>query len=190
MWGSTEWSSLQPVFLRIEKNKNASEQSGSKARFKGSFSTRCLELSTKTPIPRSSFRHRANPDLLALLQQGVAIWNEWREKNPVLVPDLIRANLSYATLHGRTSAMRSSLARLPTARTSAMRTSNRRTSAAPTSARWISATPISVGPTSLGPISPDNIYLLLNNREIRDVIDTITSKAVLILAFRQREKSS
>ena len=35
---------------------------------------------------------------LKILQQGVAAWNEWREKNPELIPDLRKANLGKAHL--------------------------------------------------------------------------------------------
>jgi uncharacterized protein YjbI with pentapeptide repeats len=40
----------------------------------------------------------ANSEHLALLQQGVAIWNEWRIKNPGSLPDLSGADLSEANL--------------------------------------------------------------------------------------------
>ena len=53
-----------------------------------------------------------------------------------------------------------------------------------------------ITPPDESPIQVDNlevaqfIYLLLNNEKIRSVIDTITSKVVLILAVsRQNEKS-
>jgi hypothetical protein len=35
----------------------------------------------------------ANPEHLAILQQGVDAWNEWRRRNPGVRPDLSRANL-------------------------------------------------------------------------------------------------
>jgi len=40
----------------------------------------------------------ANPEHLSLLQQGVAIWNEWRIRNPGSLPDLSGTNLSDASL--------------------------------------------------------------------------------------------
>ena len=40
----------------------------------------------------------AEPDHLALLRQGVDVWNAWREKEPLVRPDLIGANLSDANL--------------------------------------------------------------------------------------------
>jgi uncharacterized protein YjbI with pentapeptide repeats len=35
----------------------------------------------------------ANPEHLAILQQGVEVWNKWREENPALRPDLRKAYL-------------------------------------------------------------------------------------------------
>ena len=42
----------------------------------------------------------ANDEHLDLLRQGTAVWNEWRERNPDIDPDLIGANLSGAKLSG------------------------------------------------------------------------------------------
>ena len=40
----------------------------------------------------------ANPKHLAILNQGVEVWNKWREENPDVRPDLFRADLSGADL--------------------------------------------------------------------------------------------
>jgi uncharacterized protein YjbI with pentapeptide repeats len=40
----------------------------------------------------------ANPEHLAKLNEGVEAWNQWREENPDLAPDLSGANLSEADL--------------------------------------------------------------------------------------------
>jgi hypothetical protein len=40
----------------------------------------------------------ANAEHLAILQQGTAIWNDWRIRNPGPFPDLSRASLSRADL--------------------------------------------------------------------------------------------
>jgi uncharacterized protein YjbI with pentapeptide repeats len=40
----------------------------------------------------------ANQEHLNIIQQGVATWNEWREKNPELVPDLTGADLCGADI--------------------------------------------------------------------------------------------
>ena len=37
---------------------------------------------------------------LAILQQGVQAWNQWRKKNPHITIDLIQANLMVANLSG------------------------------------------------------------------------------------------
>ena len=41
----------------------------------------------------------ANAEHLALLQQGAAIWNDWRIRNPGSLPDLSAADLSEALLN-------------------------------------------------------------------------------------------
>lgn len=41
----------------------------------------------------------ANPEHLAKLKEGVAAWNEWREQNPDIRPDLSAADLSSANLY-------------------------------------------------------------------------------------------
>jgi hypothetical protein len=57
----------------------------------------------------------ANKEHLKILQQGAAVWNEWREKNRNLeYPDLRGANLFGArgrTSVGRISAMQTSVGR-------------------------------------------------------------------------------
>jgi uncharacterized protein YjbI with pentapeptide repeats len=40
----------------------------------------------------------ANPEHLSVLRQGVEAWNEWRPKNPSIIPDLKSADLSEADL--------------------------------------------------------------------------------------------
>jgi len=42
----------------------------------------------------------ANEEHLKILNQGVEAWNEWREKNPAITPDLNKANLIMADLSG------------------------------------------------------------------------------------------
>jgi len=41
----------------------------------------------------------ANEEHLKILKQGVEAWNEWREKNPQITPDLSKANLNAADLY-------------------------------------------------------------------------------------------
>jgi TIR domain-containing protein/pentapeptide repeat protein len=40
----------------------------------------------------------ANPKHLVKLQEGIEVWNEWRNQNPVIVPDLTGANLKRTSL--------------------------------------------------------------------------------------------
>jgi hypothetical protein len=40
----------------------------------------------------------ANPEHLKILLEGVEVWNQWREDNPEVIPDLSEANLSEANL--------------------------------------------------------------------------------------------
>lgn len=42
----------------------------------------------------------ANEEHLAILKQGVEVWNEWREENPDVRPDLSQAYLRWADLSG------------------------------------------------------------------------------------------
>jgi uncharacterized protein YjbI with pentapeptide repeats len=42
----------------------------------------------------------ANEEHLAILRQGVDVWNAWRSENPDVTPDLWRANLSLTSLRG------------------------------------------------------------------------------------------
>jgi len=42
----------------------------------------------------------ANKEHLAILRQGVDVWNEWREKHPDVAPDLSRSDLSEVDLSG------------------------------------------------------------------------------------------
>jgi len=42
----------------------------------------------------------ANPEHLAILKQGVELWNQWREEKPGVLPDLEGANIEEAILRG------------------------------------------------------------------------------------------
>jgi uncharacterized protein YjbI with pentapeptide repeats len=42
----------------------------------------------------------ANPEHLAILKEGEEVWDEWRDENPYISPDLSWANLSEANLSG------------------------------------------------------------------------------------------
>ena len=42
----------------------------------------------------------ANEEHVQIIRQGVEVWNDWRQKNPEVVPDLSKADLSQADLSG------------------------------------------------------------------------------------------
>ena len=198
----------------------------------------------------------ANKKQLAILKQGVDVWNKWRQEHPRVKPDLSNADLSRAILYGAnfskadlsyidiseahlsyanfngatligaeisgTDLMHSSFlnANLNEASLSAadlfganfsganlsdanlsgaslLRTNLRRSILTRCSIYGISVWSVQlegaeqdnliITPEDEPTITVDNlkvaqfIYLLLNNKEIREVIDTITSKVVLIL---------
>lgn len=43
----------------------------------------------------------ANEEHLAILKQGMEVWNQWRKENREIRPDLHHANLWGMNLHGR-----------------------------------------------------------------------------------------
>jgi uncharacterized protein YjbI with pentapeptide repeats len=179
-----------------------------------------------------------------IIKQGVSAWNEWRQKNTRLKPDLsgadlcganlseaklckanlTEADLSYAILD-KANLSEADLSRAELLRASLHRanlcganlndanlmgtlltwTDLRGASLAESSVFGTSVWGITVddrtnqrnlviAPSGEAAITVDNIkvaqfiYLLLNNQEIRDVIDTITSKAVLILGRFSEER--
>jgi Pentapeptide repeats (8 copies) len=123
---------------------------------------------------------------LSILKRGVKYWNKWRAENSHIVPDLSKANLSGANLR-KANLIRATLI-----------TSNfTKAELSDCSIYGISAWNVTLdGAKQQGliithknepAITVDNlevaqfIYLLLHNQKIRDVIDTIGKKAVLIL---------
>lgn len=163
----------------------------------------------------------ANKEHLAILKQGVAAWNRWREENPAMKPDLSGADLGWAHLDkanlnkanlSRTNLSRADLigadlsgadlnkANLSGAylmQTILVKTNLDGANLTNCKVYGISAWDIIgqpneqlnliITPPDKPVVTVDNlevaqfIYLLLNNKKIRHVIDTITSKAVLIL---------
>lgn len=59
-----------------------------------------VEVSRIYPARRIGHKRApmANPEHLEILKQGVAVWNEWREANPLVRPDLSDAKLQRADL--------------------------------------------------------------------------------------------
>ena len=75
----------------------------------------------------------ANDGHVALLKQGVAAWNAWRDENPDTRPDLREADLREANLIEADLRGANLIEANSSRRTSAGRTSSRRTSRLP---RW------------------------------------------------------
>jgi hypothetical protein len=178
----------------------------------------------------------ANPQHVAILDEGVTIWNQWRKNQPDEEPDLsglnlreedLRGiNLSHTNLRGvnligadlrganliRASLFKADLREANLFRTNLLEADCReaklnRASLVETNLRGADLTGCSIygisvwnvqlhGATQSNLIITDSsepvitvddlkiaqfIYLLLDNREIRNVINTVTSKVVLIL---------
>jgi hypothetical protein len=143
----------------------------------------------------------ANDEHVALLKQGIDAWNAWRDENAPICPDLGGANLRGADLSGANlygAALNE--ANLRGADLDAAQLVNSDlTGADLTGCRvyGVSAWGLKlegakqknlvITQRDEPEITVDNIevaqfiYLMLHNKKIRDVIDTITSKAVLIL---------
>jgi hypothetical protein len=133
----------------------------------------------------------ANDEHVALLKQGVDAWNKWRDENPQVHVDLSGADLREADLRGADL----SGANLQ----GAVLVNNDLTGADLTGCRiyGVSAWDLKLERTKQQnlvitrkdepTVTVDNIevaqfvYLLLHNEKIRDVIDTIGKKGVLLL---------
>jgi uncharacterized protein YjbI with pentapeptide repeats len=182
----------------------------------------------------------ANEEHLAILRQGVEVWNRWREEHPGVAPDLSgaslrrlpfvgynlcgavlreadlsRADLSQADLRdallGRANLELTRLAGadlrgadlqramlLETDLSDANLTGCRVYGASVWALQLAGSVQRSliITPRDEPTITADDlevaqfIYLLLNNQKIRDVIDTITSKVVLILGRFSSERKA
>ena len=143
----------------------------------------------------------ANPQHLAKLKEGVEPWSLWRKRNPEIRPDLSEADLSGANLSGAdlgaAGLIRANLSGANLRAATLVDTNLEGANLTACSVYGISAWNVKlegaiqsnlvITPFGESPIQVDNlevaqfIYLLLNNKKIRSVIDTITSKVVLIL---------
>jgi Pentapeptide repeats (8 copies) len=157
----------------------------------------------------------ANPDHWKTVLQGVVAWNDWREREPLIIPDLSganlrnfspwtfgganftgsdlsRANLSEANLSGAglIGATLSGASLVDADITNADLTGCRIYGASAWGLKLNDETNqqnLIITTRDEPAITVDNIevaqfiYLLLHNQKIRNVIDTITSKVVLIL---------
>jgi hypothetical protein len=143
-----------------------------------------------------------NPEYLELLRRGVDVWNEWRAKEPSVRPNLRRAdlrgaslseaNLSGADLSGADlsgvdlsrvdlSGADLSGADLCGATLTDASLNRANLCGANLSYRTILIAAKLIGANLRGANLTRAVHLLLHNEKIRDVIDTITSKVVLIL---------
>jgi len=147
-----------------------------------------------------------NPDHIAKIYEGVDAWNNWREANLRIQPDLTRADLSGRDLRSidfrgvglfKTKLIGADL-RDAVLRQSIMIGAQLQ-GADLTGAHVYGASvwdvdltgtiqrDLVITPPKMGQITVDNlevaqfIYLLVSNARIRRVIDTITSKVILIL---------
>src|SRR6266536_2330534 len=128
----------------------------------------------------------ANQEHLDILKQGVDTWNKWKREHLEIRPDLRyadlrEADLSYADFSGATL--------VETNLSGATLTECYIYGISVWNVQLVGAKQDNLAITQKGEptITVDNlevaqfIYLLLNNPKIRDVIDTISKKAVLIL---------
>ena len=138
----------------------------------------------------------ANEEHVAILKKGVAAWNEWRRENPDIRPNLSGANLRRAHLYGAdlsgADLSRADLSEAPLVSadlTGANLTGSRVYGVSVWRSKLEGAKQQNLVITRIDEpqITVDHIevaqfiYVTLNNQKIRDVIDTITSKVVLIL---------
>jgi len=127
----------------------------------------------------------ANEDHLKILKQGCEVWNKWRSDNFTKEPDLSGADLTSASLI-KTIFEDANLEGCNIYGISAW------------DLKLDKANQLNLVITPHGepPITVDDlevaqfIYLLLNNRKIRNVIEIITSKAVLILGRFKPERKA
>jgi hypothetical protein len=153
----------------------------------------------------------ANDEHVAILKQGVAAWNAWRDENPDIIPHLIEADLSEANLSkahlGGANLIGADLseanlrgAHLTGAflnRATLVETDLAGADLTNCRIYGVSAWRLKLESTKQQnlvitradepTVTVDNIevaqfiYLLLHNEKIRDVIDTIGKKGVLLL---------
>ena len=151
------------------------------------------------PLSNLDSTHMANDEHVAQLKKGVAAWNTWRRENPIR-PNLYQANLIEADLRG------ANLCGAKLRRAQLVDTNFTGADLTGCHIFGISAWRLKlerakqqslvITDTNEPEITVDNIevaqfvYLLLHNEKVRDVIDTITSKAVLILGRFTEERKA
>src|SRR6266446_6072686 len=148
----------------------------------------------------------ANREHLDLLKHSIENWHGWRKQHPEILPDLSEANLSTANLSAAdlsranltgTNLVTAHLSRADLSRATLVSTNCTKAILTDCRIYGISAWDVELQGATQNSliiagheqplISVDNlkiaqfIYLLLNNQEIRDVIDIVAKKFVLIL---------
>ena len=132
----------------------------------------------------------ANDEHVALLKQGVKAWNAWRRENPDIRPDLSNADLRGADLSGANLAranLREAFLFKANLGSADLVEANLRDHADLSGADLARANLREAFHAGEHAVTVDNIevaqfvYLLLHNEKIRDVIDTIGKKGVLLL---------
>jgi Pentapeptide repeats (8 copies) len=137
----------------------------------------------------------AHQEQIVLLKQNITMWNWWRKKHSEIQPDLSGANLSRTDLHAADLNGAILL----------------RTNLSGATLTYCSIDGLAVGGVKLEGTKQDSliitpphepmltvdtlklaqfISLLLNTQEIREVIDTITTKVVLIVGHFTPERKS
>ena len=147
-----------------------------------------------------------NPDHNAKINEGVGAWNAWRDANLRVQPDLTRADLSLRDLRGvdfrgvglfKTNLTGANLQGAILRHSIMIGTRLSKADLTGAHVYGVSVWDVDlqdtiqrdliITPPKTGAITVDNlevaqfIYLLISNAKLREVIDTITSKVVLIL---------
>jgi Pentapeptide repeats (8 copies) len=133
----------------------------------------------------------ADPSHLAILQQRVKAWNSWRERNPSIEPNLSEANLSGADLS------EADLSGADLTYSNLVKTNLKGTTLTGCRIYGISAWGTilegakqwnrNVSDVDEPAVMVDNlevaqfVYLLLNHKKLRNVLNAITKRGVLIL---------
>ena len=135
----------------------------------------------------------ADQSHLDILQQSVYAWSSWRERNPSIEPDLSEADLSGANLTNA-DLTHSALVKTNLTGTTLTGCSIYGISAWSLKLEGTIQQNLNVSDYGEPAVMVDNlevaqfVYLLLNNEKIRDVLDTIGEKGVLILGRFTEER--
>ena len=154
-----------------------------------------------------------DPTHIAKIDEGVTAWNRWRQENPTIQPNLTRADLSGRDLTGvdfrgvglfkanlTGTVLARSILRQARLVNTIFRNANLSEAHVYGTSVWdvdltdATQSDLIITPPGQTIITVDNlevaqfIYLLIRNESLRRVIDTITSKVVLILGRFQPER--